>query len=64
MRDVSRNSAISLENEWTREYWSLMNLKNRGAGTIRMVSMEEVHLEVTTEQAGATRCISGRPTDL
>jgi hypothetical protein len=26
--------------------------------------MEEVHLEATTEQAGAMRCISGRPTDL
>jgi hypothetical protein len=63
MRDASRNSAIGLENEWTQEYWSLVNLKNRKAGMIRIDSMEEVHLEATTEQAGATRCISGRPTD-
>jgi hypothetical protein len=64
MRDASRNSAIGLENEWTREYWSLLNLKNRRAGIVRTDSMEEVHLEATAEQAGATRCISGRPTDL
>jgi hypothetical protein len=64
MRDASRNSAIGLENEWTQEYWSLVNLKNRRAGINRMNSMEEVHLEATTEQAGAMRCISGRPTDL